>query len=1328
MKKTILIFCSLFILTLLGFSQNPCLPTWGYRVPVIIDNSTNPNPLVDYQLKLELNTDSLVQLGQMKADGGDLRITNAAGVLLPFWVVNNTINTTKTELWVNVDNIPPMSTIDVYLFYGRQDALSVADGDATFLHYDNFDGTALDFGKWSFCGGAGGGTIPVVSAGEVTFSSSSGQYNHIIKSAQNFAGPITTEMKVNTANSGVAYVGQVNSGNDGYGMALENVATVDVMRLVSSEVTSGDTCLKLNNQSPTNSVNAGIFQGLWSFSWSQANEQLFSWPGGSVTRNDFTDSTGFSTNNKNVVIGSFTNTASLSVDYVYTRKYSPIVPTYSINMATELVDEVEASTSAPVCVGDTIKLFSPAFVGAVYNWVGPNGYVSTDQNPIIANSTFVMQGQYVVTVSAPTNCSAVSDSVFVVLDSVPVAGTLLADTTVCLGANAITLILSNKTGRVTYWESANTIGGPWNTITNTTDSLRVENLVQTQFYRAIVEFGTCGTDTSNISRIGVDLPTLGGNIIGTADACFGFNDAKLNLINSRGVIQKWESSIDFGATWSPIASTNSQIAYHDLTDTTWYRVLLKNGVCDSAYSDTAIIFVQPLPVMDFNSASACFGTENTFVNQSTITTGTIDNYFWEFTNGNSSTDRAPKYQFNNFGSFNVFLKGVSDKGCIDSVRKNVVVNPLPTVSFTQNDVCDTSSVVFLNTSSIATGMIDSISWNYGNGTIDTARTFKYPTFGSYDVTLTAISDSGCVDSASNTVRVLQRAIVDFTLDSVCRTENVVFVNNTNTFADSTTYAWQFGDGTTSNQVNPTKLYATADTFEVVLQATTYGQCINTSMDTLIIYPLPQTNFSFTNECQYDSVQFNNSTTIDYGTLSYKWNFGDSTTTTLISPKKQYLAPANYVVSLNATSDFGCSVSTTLLTEVYPVPDANFVFGNVCRDTTTPLTNTSTIVSGSMNYLWDFNDATTSTMEQPNKTFMNDGIYNVKLVVSSNNGCLDSISKNITVNPIPKTNFIHDTVCNGLVTPLTNTTTINKGFIQSYFWNRGDTTFTTNVNADHTYKTSGTHNVTLRAISDKGCLKDTTITVLVDPFPNVGFDFDNDCVFNEVQFRNESTVDYGTMIYDWKFGNDSTSTQTDPTLTYNRSGFYPVQLIATTDNGCVDSIVKVIEIYALPLVDAGIDTTVSFGFYQALQGIAPTAVSNTWSNGQIVKEVNELVTEARPLENTVFTLTVTDQFGCMNSDMVTLNVLNDYKLLVTNTVTPNGDGANDTWIIENASSFNVVHVQIYDRWGVEVFKQDNYQTEFNGSMDLDILPDGTYHYIITFDESDRVYKGSLTVLR
>ena len=155
---------------------------------------------------------------------------------------------------------------------------------------------------------------------------------------------------------------------------------------------------------------------------------------------------------------------------------------------------------------------------------------------------------------------------------------------------------------------------------------------------------------------------------------------------------------------------------------------------------------------------------------------------------------------------------------------------------------------------------------------------------------------------------------------------------------------------------------------------------------------------------------------------------------------------------------------------------------------------------------------------------------------------------------------------------------------------------------------------------------------------------------------------------------------------------------------------------LASVEAHLDLTIS------------AATSINWSPGLTVSDNGSLITDARPLETTTYTLTVADQFGCENTDELVVSVDNDFKLLISNVLTPNGDGRNDTWRIENSDAFDVLHIKVYDRWGKPVYEADNYSQAWDGNVNLDALPEGTYFYLITFDDSDRVYKGSVSILR
>ena len=167
-------------------------------------------------------------------------------------------------------------------------------------------------------------------------------------------------------------------------------------------------------------------------------------------------------------------------------------------------------------------------------------------------------------------------------------------------------------------------------------------------------------------------------------------------------------------------------------------------------------------------------------------------------------------------------------------------------------------------------------------------------------------------------------------------------------------------------------------------------------------------------------------------------------------------------------------------------------------------------------------------------------------------------------------------------------------------------------------------------------------------------------------------------------------------------------------------------YPIPKVSAGTDTTVSQGYSTRLQ--AEGGVSYSWFplDGLSNSSINNPL--ATPLTTTDYEVTVTDQYGCRNRDTVRVSVIEDFKIVANNVFTPDDNGQNDTWVIQNVETFGDVHVRVYDRFGGVVFESRAYQNDWSGTYGNDILPDGTYFYVITFSEAEQKYHGALTIIR
>ncbi|MBL7703207.1 MAG: PKD domain-containing protein [Ferruginibacter sp.] len=236
------------------------------------------------------------------------------------------------------------------------------------------------------------------------------------------------------------------------------------------------------------------------------------------------------------------------------------------------------------------------------------------------------------------------------------------------------------------------------------------------------------------------------------------------------------------------------------------------------------------------------------------------------------------------------------------------------------------------------------------------------------------------------------------------------------------------------------------------------------------------------------------------------------------------------------------------------------------------TNNSTIAFGTMTYNWDMGDGTVPlTTKDVSYSYADTGTYKVKLTVTSDQGCIDSVSYTVTVNESPNAAFDANTkgICQKINDfKFTNNSTLGVGTM-TYLWDYGDGNTDTTRNGRHYYANPGTFTVRLTATTEKGCPNDTAFNVTVFPEPQVGFNAPNaeQCFGNnQFNFNNTSTVLTGTMQYLWYLGDGASTTTRDVTYSYAQPGEYMVKMVATTDSGCVDSTAKNIKIFKYAIAD------------------------------------------------------------------------------------------------------------------------------------------------------------------
>lgn len=256
------------------------------------------------------------------------------------------------------------------------------------------------------------------------------------------------------------------------------------------------------------------------------------------------------------------------------------------------------------------------------------------------------------------------------------------------------------------------------------------------------------------------------------------------------------------------------------------------------------ITISEIPTVDFNATTVCEGVATDFTG---ITTGggTIIDWSWDFDNGNSSTDQNPSETYTSSGVFNFELTVIDANGWTNTEINTVEVLELPTAQFSATEVCFGNSTSFSDESSAAaSSSITNWNWDFNNGTSSTDQNpnINYTSPGNYNIDLNITDANGCADQVTNQVTVLTLPSVSFTANEVCEGETTEFTDNTNSASGSTltSFDWDFDDGATSSDQNPTHTYSSAGTYDVSLAVIDDNGCSNSTSNIVTVNFIPDT--------------------------------------------------------------------------------------------------------------------------------------------------------------------------------------------------------------------------------------------------------------------------------------------------------------------------------------------------------------------------------------------------------------------------------------------------------------------------------------------------------
>ncbi|HNP55273.1 MAG TPA: PKD domain-containing protein, partial [Ferruginibacter sp.] len=331
------------------------------------------------------------------------------------------------------------------------------------------------------------------------------------------------------------------------------------------------------------------------------------------------------------------------------------------------------------------------------------------------------------------------------------------------------------------------------------------------------------------------------------------------------------------------------------------------------------------------------------------------------------------------------------------------------------------------------------------------------------------------------------------------------------------YAWDFGDGNTSSQANPSHIFGPG-IYDIQLIVTTASGCRDTAFVGQGVRAgiRPHAAFDATprNTCAYIPVVFSDSSTGNV--TDWYWDFGDGGTSIQQNPEHPYTDTGYFAVTLIA-SNLGCP-DTLIIPDFIHIspPIASFAASYNCGS---PLIRTFTDHSiGADTWNWDFGDGQTSTQQSPTHTFAGPGTYTISLTVFNNlTGCSHMKDQTITIydEPIDFT---------GIPTIICKKDTVqfaaigmNPANIISFAWTFGNGQTGTGQNPRAVYNNPGTYNVSLIMTDLAGC-KDTLVRnqyIRVNgPTANFASTVSGTCLNNLVPFTDNSTTDGTNAIVRW----------------------------------------------------------------------------------------------------------------------------------------------------------------------------------------------------------------------
>lgn len=463
-----------------------------------------------------------------------------------------------------------------------------------------------------------------------------------------------------------------------------------------------------------------------------------------------------------------------------------------------------------------------------------------------------------------------------------------------------------------------------------------------------------------------------------------------------------------------------------------------------------------------------------------------------------------------------------------------------------------------------------------NGQVETNDTivFKYDEGGHHVISV----EHNCVEAPFNYDVYVSIPEAEYSWDNKCLYDSVPFSDQSIVnYGNITQWKWDFDENNAiSNLQNPNFLYQNDGEHDVKLIISTGEGCTDTVNHIVTSHPVPTALLLTKNECLYDSIQFRDSSLLNAPSniIATELNYGDNSSTNNLNPKYKYNNAGTYLVNYKVTTNEGCIDDTSFNVEIHPIPVANFSNTTICENVPpTEFSNLSSVNGGSIiDWNWSFSENQNSTSGLPNPSYyyLENGEYNVRLIVKTDNQCYDTISKVVRVLPAPTNLFTSNITesCNPTCIDFFDYSRSNSpsSNVLIWEWNFSDGTTLYEQNPSKCfYNTSNdsdsSYSVELITLNELGCYDSLYVEDYIWVWHNPVADFraapeEVNMYESEIYFQNNSI---GADFYSWDFGNSFFNDEFNPTHTFQDTGTFVIQLAVETDHACYDTVHKNIRV-------------------------------------------------------------------------------------------------------------------------------------------------------------------------